>query len=266
VASLAIACAGSAEPDANSATSETPAAESFEYAPTESPKPTLEERVAANQLVAKGTIDVKRSATFNYAYAIPPGKTLTLYTTGATSTIDPVCVIYTRTDQWMNSTAWVDTPSSKYQAQLTTLAINDDRAPRNYNSKVSYKNIRGDTFTVRAMCFAYENRTIDYAKLPVWQQIDNDAPVNLGSKFIVSGSYYKTDAATTLTTTGGGNPVLLAFPTTVGAGYGAWNDDSPDGGTESKLTGLAASVPYWIVPMVYPSTPDRTTGMTTINF
>jgi hypothetical protein len=94
----------------------------------------------------------------------------------------------------------------------------------------------------------------------------NDAPVNFGRKHIASGSWQKNNGATTLWTTGGGNPLLLAFPDQVEAGYGARNDDNPNGGTESRLTGLTSNVVYWVVPMVYPSTSDRETGITAINY
>jgi len=232
-------------------------AEDFDYVPSaeeeNTPVMSMEDVAKGDELVGKGSIGVTRGFTWYERVDIANGATITYETTGGSDTIDPVLVLFMRTSPW-NSTQWIASPYQQ-KVGIRTLAVNDDTSGR--NSKITWTNNQGQTIHAWVMGFAYNNRT---GNLTVKKNGSS-----IGSKPFASGSARVSSTAGEVYTTGGGDPVLFAFERYLDqTDNGAWNDDDPNGGTDSRIVGFT-NRSMWVVPMVYPSF-SRTAGTSTVHY
>ncbi len=235
-------------------------AEDFEFAPdeadsTDAPVNDMEGPGKDEGLVGKGSDNVTRGFTWYEQVSIPAGTTVTYRTEGgAWNGVDPVLVLFMRTSPW-NSTDWVASPWTQ-KVGLRTLAQNDDSSGA--DSSITWTNNEAQPINAWVMGFAWENRT---GSLRVYKD-----GADLGYKAFASGSVRRSSNAGEVYTTGGGDPVLFAFETSLDQqDNGAWNDDDPTGGTDSRIQGFTNRL-MWLVPVVYYSQVTRNAGTSTIYY
>lgn len=262
MALVASACSGGAELDSQGIDEEKAQAmaEDFEFVPADEgdrPVTSMEAVGKDSALTGKGASEVTRGFTWYEQISIPNGATVTYETRDGNDTIDPVLVLFMRTAPW-NSTQWIASPYTD-KVGIRTLAQNDDANPPERNARITWTNREGQAIQAWVMGFAWSNKV---GELEVLKD-----GASIGRKSFASGSVKTSTTAGQVYTTGGGDPVLFAFSTNTDPqqrDLGAWNDDDPQGGTDSRIPGFTNQA-MWLVPMVYPSF-SRQAGTTTINY
>lgn len=231
------ACSDAGEPAPVGEKVAIPSDQVFEFSPegAESADSTTPKSVREQALTGKGSVSLPFGNTYTQAVTIAPGQTVSFSTSGATSSVDPVLVLFHRFD---NSTNFATYPYTD-RVGIQTLAINDDTV--GYNSAISYTNNTGTTLNARLMAFAYYNR--------VGQVVLN----GVGTIPIAAGSIKDAGNAGNAWTSGSVSPVanpadpwLFMFDVTPGQGNGVWNDDDPAGGRESIITGSTSNIMWYV--------------------
>lgn len=252
---VALSSCGNADQAGPNATDSTA---NFEYAPeTVNENAVIAAKAAISQgLSAKGSATLPRGHTFYSAYAINPGRTLTLWSSSSGSPgVDTVLVLFKRCD---NQATWIGEPYTQ-RVCIDTLAFNDDAA--GVYSRIEYKNTTNAVQNAWIMGFAYGSST-GSAYLQGNARTDPNPPnesIVYGNVPFTSGSYAVAAESQTVYTSGGGDPVLFGFSPNPYGGQGAWNDDWTDGNYESLVNGLAGFT--WYVPVALAS---RETGNSTL--
>jgi len=227
-----------------------PSQEAFDYAPEGEQIEFVKEKP---DLSAKGSITVPYAPAHTEAVTIGPFQTVTFSTSAGSAGVDPVLVLFKRHD---NSTAFGTSP---FQQQVGTvvLAVNDDFAAPDRNSRITYTNPQNNTLNARLMVFAWISSTGTTT-------LTGPTSATVKSVGVVAGGYTLAPSASgqawTSGTTGGGDPWLFTFGTSPGnpQGDGNWQDDSPNGGLDSLISGNP-NKSLWYVASGWNS------GTTTIN-
>jgi hypothetical protein len=197
--------------------------------------------------------DIACGNTFFRADTVPANGQLTYATSGATSTRDPVLVMIMRTNPW-NSTSGPTTPPYTDQVQIRTLAQNDNRAPGNYNSFITFTNPEGYDYNVWVMGFLAPNKT-DYGTLSVTRTRTGSGSTTTTESF-TSGSWKMACGPDVFTSNSTIDPVLFGFDTVNMSTNGAWNDDcvdGPPGNRESCFHHFSGATMYFTCNSFYGS-------------
>ena len=122
-------------------------------------------------------------------------------------------------------------------------------------SALSYTNNSGQTENAFLMLFGFGDKTgtVDLSGV-------GEVPVNAGS-VVAQGSAGVAFTSGSSSPQGDPDPWLYMFDYVPGQGNGAFNDDSPLGGRDSKIAD-AVSTWMWYVPSAYGSS----SGTTTVNY
>jgi hypothetical protein len=202
----------------------------FDFAPEAE---TITDKAAYEaELAAKGSSTVTLGSTFYSAVTIGINQTVTYTTSNRVGNTDPVLVLFQRTTPW-NQNKFGGSPFTE-RPGVATLAVDDDSAG-NLNSTITWHNNTGVVINAFLMAFAYGNNT-------------GSADINgFGTVQIRAGSVKTSGtqgwAGTSAST---GDPWLCAFDIAPNSGSGAWNDDSPLGGTESRINNFTSNTMWYV--------------------
>jgi hypothetical protein len=229
LAGAAVGCAVDAGDAGPGEAASLPGEDGFEFAPDVAP--TSDKDAESADLSAKGSENRPFGRTFTVGVTIAPGQTVSYSTSGGSNSNDPVLVLFRRHDNSTNfGSPWTQRPG------LQTLAINDDTNFR--DAFISYTNNSGITENARLMVFAYGGNVGD---------------VTLSGHGVVTtraGSIKAQGTAGVAWTSGSSgalDPWLFMFDAVPGEGNGAWNDDDPAGGYESKISNATSALMWYVV-------------------
>jgi hypothetical protein len=221
----------------------------FDYAPDSD---FAEKSVDSPELSGKGTINLTLGATYYTPVTIPAFGTVSYQTSNRVG-VDPVLALFVRTNPWGGS--FGGSPFT-VKGQANTLAFNDDLAPGNRESFISYTNPTGAPINAYLIAFSYDN-VIATGSGSVTISGIGTVQITAGSARINSNQGWIGTSAST------GDPWLVAIDPDVGGGDTVWNDDTaagPAGNRESLIPGFTNQL-EWVVGHAYSGA-----GTTTVTY
>jgi hypothetical protein len=235
-----------------------PSVEAFEFAPEDAQDGAVAKPEPGDELFGKGA-DIRP---FGGAYIMPvviaPGQTVSYQTSllHGGSNVDTVLALFRRHDNV------ADLPGGSARVGIQTLALNDDfNAPIRWSS-LSYTNNSGQTENAYLMLFGYGSSL-------GWVQLSGVGAVEvLAGSAVGSGTAGVAFTSNTTITPGSPlepDPWLYMFDYVPGQGNGAFNDDGPGLGRDSKITD-ATGAEMWYVASAFPGANGTSSGTTTINY
>jgi len=250
---LTVGCASAAGDGGEVGASDAAAApgNDFDYAPA--PEGAADSKKTADKdLTGKGSMNLPYGRTFMVPITIPAHGTVACYTTGGTSSVDPVLALFRRHDNQFGFTY-------SEKSSLQTLALNDDDGPGSTNSYLHFDNPSSSVLNAYVMAFAYQNRI---GSVGLWCTGGPNQTVTLAAGSVVAtvGSGSASTSGSIASSGGSGDPWLFGLDQTPLSYWSFANDDSS--GWESGFSYSGPNRPMWFVAHNY----NGTTGTTTINW
>ena len=213
-----------------------PSQEVFDYAPEGE---TIEVPKQAAVLDAKGSQVSKFGHTYTQSVVIDPNQTVSFKTSGGSVGVDPVLVLFNRTDGIAE--IGLSTEYTK-KIGINTLAFNDDSV--GLHSAVTFTNNRGHRLNAHLMVFAYQDRTGTVTLTNNITGGTTTADVSAGGWQLPPGNTGKAWTSNS----GGGDPWLFTVSSTAvvgSAGDGFYNDDKAGFG-DSEIPGVHAEWRWYV--------------------